>query len=114
MQTHQSIALDPATLSAFAARLSGLPKEEIRKAKSLYVRNSLSDLRMMLKSTRAFLWVMGVMSLIPIFLVVFIPAFLSYRALKQNGIEKIRNALEVWRSDLQGDYDELLAQVNKI
>lgn len=111
MRTPSQIALDPSTLSVFAASLASLPRDEIRKAKSLYIRNAIADYRMMLKTSKGFLIVIGVMSIIPIFLVVSIPAYLGYRAAKDNGKQKIKNALEVWKEDLGVDYETLYREI---
>ncbi|PTX98140.1 hypothetical protein DB345_04690 [Spartobacteria bacterium LR76] len=104
------LSLDPSALTAFVASLSALPADEIRKAKSLFSRNAIADYRMSLKS----LGIMGVLSIIPIFLIVSIPTFFSYRALKENGRQKILNALEVWRSDLGSAYEVLLSALDAI
>jgi hypothetical protein len=114
MNTSAQLSLDPSALSTFAASLTNLPKEEIRKAKSLFIRNSIADYRMMLKTSKGFLIVLGILSIIPIFLVVFIPSLIGYRASKVNGRQKILNALEVWRSDLEGDYDALAREIETI
>ncbi len=111
MSVAPQISLDPSTLTTFAAALATLPGDEIRKAKSLFIRNAIADYRMTLKSTKGFLIVLGVMSIIPVFLIVFIPAFFSYRAAKENGKQKIKNALEVWKDDLGSDYDLLSQEV---
>ena len=77
MSTSTQIALEPSALMTFAASLAALPREEIRKAKSLYIRNAIADYRMTIKTGKGFLVVFGFMSIIPIFLIVFIPAFLG-------------------------------------
>ncbi|MBN8708781.1 MAG: hypothetical protein BGO12_12660 [Verrucomicrobia bacterium 61-8] len=107
------LSLDPAALTAFVASLSALPTDEIRKAKSLFIRNAIADYQMSRKSLRVMVVMMGVLSIIPIFLIVFIPTFISYRALKENGRQKILNALEVWRSDLGSDYEELIGALDE-
>ena len=99
-----NITLDSSALSTFAASLGTLPKEEMRKAKSLFIRDAIADYRMTMKSSKGFLIVMGILCVIPVFLVVFIPALLGYRATKENGKQKIKNALEVWKDDLGEDY----------
>jgi hypothetical protein len=114
MTTSPQIALEPATLLTFASSLAALPADEIRKAKSLYLRNAIADYRMQMKTARGFLIVMGVMSLIPVFLVVFIPAFLGFRAARENGKQKILNALEVWKDDLGADYSALSAELDRL
>ncbi|GAT34794.1 hypothetical protein TSACC_23228 [Terrimicrobium sacchariphilum] len=108
------LSLDPAALTAFVASLSTLPTDEIRKAKSLFIRNAIADYRMNLKSFRIMMVMMGILSIIPIFLIVFIPSFIGYRALKENGRQKILNALEVWRSDLGSDYEGLMAELDAV
>lgn len=114
MSAASQISLDPSTLTTFAATLATLPAEEIRKAKSLFIRNAIADYRMTIKTTRAFLIVIGIMSLIPLFLIVFLPAFFSYRAARENGKQKIRNALEVWKDDLGSDYALLSQEIETL
>ena len=113
MNPTTTLNLDASTLTAFAANLATLPADEIRKAKSLFIRNSIADYQMTLKSSKGVLIVMGVMCIIPIFLVVFVPAYWGYKAAKENGRQKIINALEVWRSDLGPDYEALLVLLDK-
>ncbi len=108
------LSLDPAALTAFVASLSALPAEEIRKAKSLFIRNAIADYRMSLKSCRAGLVVLGILCVVPIVLIAFIPAFISHKAFKENGRQKILNALEVWRYDLGNDYEGLLAELDAV
>ncbi|MGF1678854.1 MAG: hypothetical protein ACFCUX_06645 [Candidatus Methylacidiphilales bacterium] len=113
MNSTTHLSLDASALTAFSATLATLPADEIRKAKSLFLRNSISDYKMSLKASKGFLVVMGIMCIIPIFLVVFIPAYLGYKAEKENGRQKIINALEVWRADLGAEYDALLSLLNR-
>jgi hypothetical protein len=54
------------------------------------------------------------MSVIPVFLIVFVPAFFSYRAMRENGKQKILNALEVWKDDLGTDYTTLSAEAQSL
>jgi len=107
------ISLDPSALSAFTASLAALPRDEVRKAKSLFIRNAIADYRMAMKSTKGFLIMFGIMSIIPIFLLITIPAFISYKAAKENGKQKIINALEVWKEYLADDYLQLIQQIEK-
>jgi len=55
--------------------------------------------------------VMGVMCIIPIFLIVFIPGFVAYKKGIEAGRQKIRNAIDVWREELGSEADALLAQI---
>jgi hypothetical protein len=108
---HGFVAMDSASLSAFAATLTNLPKEEIQKAKRLYVLNAMADFEAQRKSSRTMIIVMGVMCIIPIFLIVFIPALIAYRAAITAMRQKILNAIDVWKDDLGSDYQQMRARV---
>lgn len=113
MTDKTNMALDPAALSAFAATLALLPREEISKAKRLYILNAIADFEVQRKAGRAMMITLGVMSIIPVFLVVFIPSLISYRSGIAAGRQKILNAIEVWKDDLGSDYPEVLRRVPK-
>jgi hypothetical protein len=104
------VAMDSASLSAFSATLANLPKEEILKAKKLYVLNALADFEAQRKISKTMLTVMGVMCIIPIFLIVFIPALFAYRSAIAAMRQKILNAIEVWKDDLGPDYPQMRVQ----
>jgi hypothetical protein len=114
MSAATQLALEPSALTAFTASLATLPAQEIRKAKSLYLRNAMADYRMTVKTGRGFLVMFGIMSIIPIFLIIFVPALIAHRAGKENGKQKIRNALEVWKDDLGADYASLAAELETL
>jgi hypothetical protein len=84
-----------------------LPKEEIQKAKKLYILDSLVDFEAQRKTSRTMLIVMGIMCIIPIFLIVLIPAIKGYRNAIAAMRQKILNAIDVWKDDLGSDYREL-------
>ena len=65
MNPTTTLNLDASALTAFAGNLAALPADEIRKAKSLFIRNAIADYPMTLKSSKGFLTVMGVMCIIP-------------------------------------------------
>ncbi len=114
MENRAGAALDPAALMAFAGSLANLPKDEIRKAKKLYLLNAIAaiaDFEGQRATMRIMLIAFGVMSILPVFLVIFIPALFAYRAGLKPIRQKILNALEVWRDDLGPDYDEIAARV---
>ncbi len=111
MQGKTADALDPAMLMTFAATLANLPKEEIQKAKRLYILNAIADYRAQKSTMKVFLVVMGILCIIPIFLIVFIPAWIGFRKGFEAQRQKIRNAIEVWQEDLGGDCDSLREQV---
>lgn len=102
---------DPATLSAFAAALGNLPREEIQKAKKLYILNGIAEFHAQRGAGRGMLIAMGVLSIIPVFLIVFIPALLAYRSGLAAAREKILNALDVWKDDLGADYTEIRSRL---
>jgi hypothetical protein len=106
-----TVALDPASLTAFTATLAALPREEIRNAKILYIRNAIVDFEMSRSTGKTMLIVMGVLCIIPVFIVVFIPALIAYRRGIEAGRQKIENAIEVWREELGTEAETLLAQV---
>lgn len=108
------IALDPAALSAFAASLAALPAEEVRKAKCLFIQNAIADFEAQKQSAKGFLWVFAILSLIPVFLVVFIPTLIAYRASNRATARKIRNALSVWKEELGSEYERMLGEIDTI
>ena len=112
MVDRRAMALSPSAMSAFAATLSELPAEELGKAKRLYVLNAISDYDDAKRSGKTFLIVMGVMCIIPIFLIVFIPALIAYRSGMKASREKILNAIEVWKDDLGPDYEDIKDRVD--
>ena len=57
--------------------------------------------------------VLGVMSVIPIFLVVFVPALFSYRSAMGAARQKIINAVEIWKDDLGPDYERIRGQLGR-
>ena len=77
-----------------------MPKEEIQKAKKIYILNAVEDFKAMRASARSGIIVLGILSIIPIFLIVFIPALISYRRNIEAARRKILNAIEVWKDDL--------------
>ena len=104
------VTMDSASLSAFAATLTNLPREEIQKAKKLYILNALADFEAQRKTSRTMVIVMGVMCILPIFLFVFIPALIAYRAAVAAMRQKILNAVDVWKDDLGDDYPQMRAR----
>ena len=109
MSTTPVVAMDPAALAAFAGTLVNLPAEEIRKAKKLYILNAIAEFNAQRTAGRGMVIVFGIMSIIPIFLLVFIPTLIAYRSGVAAGRQKILNAIEVWKDDLGPDHAELLA-----
>jgi hypothetical protein len=99
--------LSPEQMQLFTARLVGLPPEEIRKAKVLYIRNAISDYRAQAAGFRTFRQAQGCFTLLPFF-----RPFLGVQkswmdAQLQLSRERIHNAIEVWKEDLQGEQFDL-------
>lgn len=111
MTNQTTMTLDPAALSAFAASLTNLSKEEISKAKKLYILNAIADFEAQRTSGKAMMITMGLMCIIPVFLIVFIPGLIGYRSAIAAGRQKILNAIDVWKDDLGSDYAEVRARV---
>ena len=97
-------------MQLFVAGLSGLAPEEVRKAKALYLRNAISEYRAMDEQFRAFGCIQLFFALIPIFWPFLYAQWRSIRAQRRLMRDRIENALEVWRDDLDRrdfDLDEL-------
>ncbi len=108
MHTHRhphqpADSLSPEKLQLFLAGLSGLPADEVRKAKSLYIRNSLSEYKAMESSLQAFGCVQGFFALIPIFWPILYAQRKMLNAQRTLFRERIENALHVWGDDLRGE-----------
>lgn len=103
----QADSLSPEKLQLFVAALSGLPPEEVRKAKVLYIRNAIAEYRAMAESFAGFRGALGCFSIIPVFW----PVMSAQRRMMESGLklarERIRNAIDVWRDDLRGETFDL-------
>jgi hypothetical protein len=103
--------LTPERLQMFIAGLTGLPAEEIRKAKLLFIRNELAQLRALQASYESFADVQGCFALIPIFW----PVLKIQRATMNANLnlhrDQIHNALTVWRDDLGAEGETLAGEV---
>jgi len=101
--TIQTDSLSPEGFQLFVASLASLPKEEIRKAKSLYIRNAISDLKALDENMRAFRWAQVFFMIIPVFW----PMLYAQRRMLASqrflAEERVRNAIAVWKDDLEGE-----------
>jgi hypothetical protein len=95
--------LSPEKLQLFAAALSGLAPEEIRKAKVLYLRNAVAEYEAMQTSMAAFGNLQGCMSVIPVFWPMMGAQKKMIAAQLSLAKSRIRNAVDVWRSDIKGE-----------
>jgi hypothetical protein len=90
-------------MQMFVAALSGLPPEEVRKAKSLYIRNAISEYNAMQESLRAFGCMQVIFAIIPLFWPFLYAQRRMMSAQRRLYEARIRNALEVWKDDLAGE-----------
>lgn len=107
MLQNQPDLLSPEKLQLFVAGLSGLPHEEVRKAKLLYVRNAISEYRALRDGVRGFRVAQGCFAIIPIFWPIL---WVQHRMIESQlrlARERIRNAIEVWADDLKGERFDL-------
>src|SRR6185503_10703377 len=93
----QPESLSPEKLQLFAAGLAGLPPDEIRKAKSLYIRNAISEFKAMDESLKAFGCVQIFFAIIPIFWPILYGQRRMMRAQRKLAVERINNAIDVWK-----------------
>jgi hypothetical protein len=98
-----SDSLSPEKLQLFVAGLSSLAPAEVRKAKVLYLRNAISEFEAMQSSVAGFGAVQGCFSIVPIFWPFIRAQKRVMEAQLKLGKDRIRNAIDVWRDDLQGE-----------
>jgi hypothetical protein len=89
-------------LQVFVTGLSGLPPDEIRKAKILYIKNSISEYKALKASFKAAGFVQVLFMLIPLFWPILYLQRRTMRAEEQLFRERVSNAIEVWKEDLDG------------
>lgn len=99
----QRDSLSPEKLQLFAASMAGLPPDEIRKAKSLYIRNAISELKALDESFRAFGIVQIFFAIIPIFWPILYAQRRGMNSQRRLAADRIRNAMAVWKDDLEGE-----------
>jgi hypothetical protein len=101
MEPHPSDHLSPEKFQLFLAGLSGLAPEEIRKDKLLYLRNAISEFQATQTSYQGFGQAQGCMSIIPLFWPIIGAQKRMMTARLQLAKDRIRNAIDVWQSDLK-------------
>ena len=119
--------MDLSELSAFAASLNHLDREEIQKAKVLFIKNEILKYKTSYKTQPLFLiWIgfictfmfFGTITVFLLFAVLplffFYMAFSSVKTNLKNYKQQIANALEIWKEDLGDDYTELKTKLEKI
>lgn len=87
----------------FVGSLAGLSAEEVRKAKVLYIRNAISEVEAFESSMAAFKTLQGCFAVIPIFWPILYAQKRMMAAQSKLNKDRIRNAIDVWKDDLQGE-----------
>jgi hypothetical protein len=95
--------LSPEKMQLFLAGLAGLPADEVRKAKSLYIRNAISEYDAMKESLAAFGCMQYFFALIPFFWPILYAQRRMMNAQQKLFEERIQNAMDVWKDDLAGE-----------
>lgn len=95
-------------MQLFLAGLAGLPKDEVKKAKVLFIRNAISEYKAARESMEAFAGMQsGCMGCNPMFW----PIMGFQKKAMSSGLrlyeERIKNAIDVWKDDLQGERFDL-------
>ena len=98
---------DPDQLSNFTARMEGLSAEELRKSKSLYIRNAISQYEAMKRNADAFKLAQGCFLIIPFFWPILYAQRRVLAGHQKLFEDQLENALEVWKDDLRGEVFEL-------
>ncbi|MEX2189021.1 MAG: hypothetical protein WD875_19595 [Pirellulales bacterium] len=96
-------SFSPEQMQLFVAGLSGLAPDEVRKAKTLYIRNAIAEYRAMEETLRAFGCAQIVFALIPVFWPILYLQRRTMNAGRELMKQRIRNALDVWKDDLAGE-----------
>lgn len=97
---HQGTGLSAEKLQLFAASLSGLSAEEVAKTKRLYLKNEISQLRMLMDQQRHFFKAQGCLGWFPLFRPIVKLQRSTLGAAVRLQAEQITNALDVWAGDL--------------
>lgn len=105
-QQSRSDSLSPEKLQLFVAGLAGLPRDEIRKAKSLYIRNAICEFKALDESLKAFGILQLFFAIIPFFWPILYVQRRMMNSHRRLAGERIRNAIAVWKDDLAGEIFE--------
>jgi hypothetical protein len=106
--------LTPEKLQLFIAGLSGLNPDEIRKAKLLFLKNELSQLKALKESFAGFGVAQGCFAIIPIFWPILWAQRTGMNAAMTLQKDQIRNAFSVWRDDLGADGREIESELEML
>lgn len=104
--------LTPEKLQLFIAGLSGLNADEVRKAKILFIRNELSQLKALKETMAGFGVAQGCFAIIPFFWPILWVQRRGMNAALTLQKDQIRNALIVWRDDLGDDARQMQSELD--
>ena len=114
MLNNTQTGLTPEKLQLFIAGLSGLNADEVRKAKILFIRNELSQLKAIKTTMAGFGVAQGCFAIIPIFWPILWAQRSGMNAAVTLQKEQIRNALSVWRDDLGDDGRQIESEIDAL
>lgn len=114
MMNQQQPGLTPEKLQLFVAGLSGLAGEEVRKAKLLFIKNAISELKALKASLAGFGVAQGCFAIIPFFWPILWAQRVSMSSATNLQVEQIRNAIDVWRDDLGADAAKLERELEEL
>lgn len=112
MLNNPQTGLTPEKLQLFIAGLSGLNAAEVRKAKILFIRNELSQLKALNETMAGFSVAQGCFAIIPVFWPILWAQRSAMNATLTLQKDQIRNALIVWRDDLGDDARQMQAELD--
>ncbi len=112
MLNNSQTGLTPEKLQLFIAGLSGLNADEVRKAKILFIRNELSQLKALKETMAGFAVAQGCFAIIPVFWPILWAQRRGLNAALTLQKDQIRNALVVWRDDLGDDARQMQSELD--
>ena len=111
-QQHQG--LTPEKLQMFIVGLSNMNQEEARKAKLLFIRNEISELKALKTTYKSFGILQGCFAIIPLFWPILWMQRSAMKAALKLHVEQIQNALTVWSQDLGEETAQLELQLKEL
>jgi len=106
--------LTPEKMQLFLAGLSGLSNDEVRKAKLLFIKNELSELRATKTSFAGLGVAQGCFAIIPIFWPILWAQRKGMDAALTLQKEQIMNAISVWRDDLGDEAQKIEDEIESL
>ncbi len=104
-------SLSPQAMQMFVSGLAGLPEAEMNKAKTLYIRNAISEYNAQIASYKAHDFMLMFFALIPLFWPILYAGYRQKKSQLKMYSERIQNAIDVWGDDLNGEKFEFTPYV---